>query len=112
MFSWWFNKNFPDIVSFAICKTNTIIHFFPKLKDLLGKLDEKDIEIRDIRAQIHKNEEKIYDQEKSSGKFQYLFVFFYQLQNMQFETYFPNLQLFYLRSKDVNDYKLQLAAAI
>ena len=75
MFSWWFNKNFPDIVSFAICKTNTIIHFFPKLKDLLGKLDEKDIEIRDIRAQIHKNEEKIYDQEKSSGKFQYLSYF-------------------------------------
>jgi len=75
MFSWWFNKNFLDIVSFAICKTNTIIHFFPKLKDLLGKLDEKDIEIRDIRAQIHKNEEKIYDQEKSSGKFQYMSYF-------------------------------------
>ncbi|XP_052811058.1 synaptonemal complex protein 1-like [Mya arenaria] len=36
-----------------------------QLKHLHEKLDNKNIEIRDIRAQIHKNNEKIHSQEKS-----------------------------------------------
>lgn len=59
-----FKQQFLPILAIPnICLFQNIL----QLKALNQQLDEKNIEIRDIRAQVQKNNDKIHSLEKSAG---------------------------------------------